>query len=290
MLKSVCDNSDVSSSEPKEAINSPIAIQNKHLLQIDNLWFSYDNGHEVLKDISLTLDPTNFLVIMGENAAGKTTLLKSIRGLLRPSRGKIKIKDREVGALTVEALAGTVGYLAQNPNDYLFQPTVREEIAFTLQNLALENDTRIEDLLEKFALTRFAGANPRDLSTGERQRVALASILAADPPLIILDEPTRGLDYEMKEILGKLLVSLQQEGHAILVVTHDVEFAAEYATEILFLSRGQIVASGSKNVMLSRSTFYSSQIGKLFYQIDDSIVTLQDGEKALNRYLSKREE
>ncbi len=292
LLKSSFHLQRTSSSNNTEIADGPKIKQESPLLEIEKLWFSYENGTEVLKNVNLTLFPSDFLVIMGENAAGKTTLLKNIRGLLHPSRGKIRIKGSEVKTMTVAALAGTVGYLAQNPNDYLFQPTVREEIEFTLHNLKLDKDSKVEMLLEKLALTRYAETNPRDLSTGERQRVALASILAADPLLIILDEPTRGLDYEMKALLGKLLGDLQKEGHALLVVTHDVEFAAEYASEILFMSRGQVLARDNKNVMLSRSIFYSSQIGKLFYKIDDSIVTFQEGKKALSEYfnLNKLEE
>ncbi|MDX9870913.1 MAG: ABC transporter ATP-binding protein [Clostridia bacterium] len=270
---------------PEDRIMSGTAAKKTPLLEVKQLWLTYDNGREVLKNINLTLNPAEFLIIMGENAAGKTTLLKTIRGLLRPSRGQVRLLGREANDFTVEALAQTVGYLAQNPNDYLFQPTVREEISFTLQNLGLAEDGRVEKILERFALLPYAAANPRDLSTGERQRAALAAILAADPPILLLDEPTRGLDYEMKASLGELLAGLRQEGHAIIVVTHDVEFAAEYAQKILFLSRGQIVSAGDKKEMLSRSTFYSSQIGKLFHGIDDSIVTLQDGAKALQKLL-----
>ena len=182
-----------------------------------------------------------------------------------------------------------MGYLAQNPNDYLFRPTVREEIMFTLQNLDRDKDFDIGKLLAKFSLTCRAEDNPRDLSTGERQRVAMASILAADPQLILLDEPTRGLDNEMKALLGKVLKALQAEGHAVVVVTHDVEFAAEYASEILLMSRGQVVARGDKNSILSRSTFYSPQIGKLFHRIDDSVITLEEGIAALSKINQERE-
>lgn len=251
------------------------------LLDVKKLWFSYPDSGDVLKDINLTVYPGQFLVIMGENTAGKTTLLRCIRGLLTPSRGSIRICGGQLGGQAVEALAKKVGYLAQNPNDYLFQPTVREEIEFTLKNLEMETGKKVEMLLEKLALRGYSEANPRDLSTGERQRVALASILAADPRLILLDEPTRGLDYEMKARLGGLLQELQQEGHTLLVVSHDVEFAAEYASEVLFLSQGQILARGSKEEMLSNSTFYSSQVSKLFRSIDNTVVTIGQGEKAL---------
>lgn len=264
------------------------AVHQKPLVEVEKLWFSYGDGTEALKNINLNIYPGDFIVVMGENAAGKTTLLKNIRGLLKPSRGKTKVLDKDIRDLTVEELAGKVGYLSQDPNDYLFLPSVREELAFTLNNLGLKNNGRIEELLERLDLTRYAAANPRDLSSGERQRVALASVLAADHQLVLLDEPTRGLDYELKSRLGKILLDLQKEGRALLVVTHDVEFAAEFARDILLMTQGQIIARGGKEMMLSRSTFYSPQVSKLFHKIDDTIVTMKAGEMALKKLFAVR--
>ncbi|MDD2402749.1 MAG: ABC transporter ATP-binding protein, partial [Clostridia bacterium] len=213
--------------------------------------------------------------------AGKTTLLKNIRGLLKPSRGKIKILNKDISKYSVEEFAKTVGYLSQNPNDYLFMPTVREELIFTMDNLGLKDNKIIDDLLEKLQISKYAEVNPRDLSSGERQRVALAAILVASPQVLVLDEPTRGLDYEFKNELGKLLLDIQKQGVAILLVTHDVEFAAEYASEVLLMNQGDIVVEGSREEVLSKSTFYSPQISKLFYGIKEDIVTLAEGEKVL---------
>jgi len=251
------------------------------LLEIKNVWYEYGDGKEVLKNINMQVHPGNFLAIMGENAAGKTTLLKNIRGLLKPSRGKIKILNKDISKYSVEEFAKTVGYLSQNPNDYLFMPTVREELIFTMDNLGLKDNKIIDDLLEKLQISKYAEVNPRDLSSGERQRVALAAILVASPQVLVLDEPTRGLDYEFKNELGKLLLDIQKQGVAILLVTHDVEFAAEYASEVLLMNQGDIVVEGSREEVLSKSTFYSPQISKLFYGIKEDIVTLAEGEKVL---------
>ncbi|MDD4048846.1 MAG: ABC transporter ATP-binding protein [Clostridia bacterium] len=251
------------------------------LLEIKNVWYEYGDGKEVLKNINMQVHPGDFLAIMGENAAGKTTLLKNIRGLLKPSRGKIKILNKDISKYSVEEFAKTVGYLSQNPNDYLFMPTVREELIFTMDNLGLKDNKIIDDLLEKLQISKYAEVNPRDLSSGERQRVALAAILVASPQVLVLDEPTRGLDYEFKNELGKLLLDIQKQGVAILLVTHDVEFAAEYASEVLLMNQGDIVVEGSREEVLSKSTFYSPQISKLFYGIKEDIVTLAEGEKVL---------
>ncbi|MCG8399971.1 MAG: energy-coupling factor transporter ATPase [Firmicutes bacterium] len=253
------------------------------LVDIQNLWFTFPNGKEVLKNINLKIRPGDFTVIMGENAAGKTTLLKNINGLLKPGRGQVKVLNRDTGKLSVEELASTVGYLSQDPNDYLFLPTVREELAFTLNNLGLSGDRAGEETLAGLKLTPHAEANPRDLSAGERQRVALASVLVARPRLLLLDEPTRGLDYRLKAQLGNILRELQANGKAVLVVTHDVEFAAEYADNIVLMAGGMIIADGGKYEMLTRSTFYSPQISKLFNNIVDGVVTLEQGGKLLTQ-------
>ena len=115
--------------------------------------------------------------------------------------------------------------------------------------------TGLADILERLHLSQYAAANPRDLSTGQRQRVALASVLVSRPQLLLLDEPTRGLDYVLKRELGNILKELQAEGTAILVVTHDVEFAAEFADEIALMDQGSIIARGDKYAMLSNSTY-----------------------------------
>ncbi|ADI01114.1 ABC transporter related protein [Syntrophothermus lipocalidus DSM 12680] len=257
------------------------ADSQKPVLEVQKLWFIYPSGTEVLKSVDLDIQPGKFVVIMGENGAGKTTLLKNINGLLRPSRGRVIIVGRDTGMLPVEELAKTVGYLSQNPNDYLFMPTVRQEIEFTQKNLGLENDATGKQILNRLGLETIADRNPRDLSTGERQRVALASVLAARPELLLLDEPTRGLDYRLKEELGGLLLELKAGGATVAVVTHDVEFAAEYADEIVLMAAGEVMEQGSKYDVLTGSTFYSPQLNKLFHNIIPGIVTFDQAREAL---------
>ena len=163
-----------------------------------------------MKNINLRINPGDFIVLMGDTGAGKTTLIKTINGLLRPGRGRVKFRGQDIRQLMVEDLASTIGYLSQNPGDYLFLPTVREELAFTLGNLGLPDNGIVDTVLDRLQLTACADANPRDLSTGERQRVALASILVGRPRLLLLDEPTRGLDYELKQVLGKFCKSCRR--------------------------------------------------------------------------------
>jgi len=256
------------------------------LVDMQHLWFSYPNGEEILKDINLRINPGDFIVLMGENGSGKTTLMKNINGLLKPGRGQLKALNKDMKKSSVEEIASVVAYLSQDPNDYLFLPTVQEELAFTLNNLGLVDNGISQATLTRLKLNSQAEKNPRDLSTGERQRVALASVLVSSPKLLMLDEPTRGLDYSLKDELGKILLQLQADGTAILVITHDVEFAAEYADKIILMAQGTIIARGSKYAMLSNSTFYSPQISKLFNNIVDGPVTLKQGQDVLRKIMA----
>ncbi len=251
------------------------------LIEVENLWFNYPNGKEVLKNINFNINSREFIVLMGENGGGKTTLLKNLNGILKPSRGKVKIMGKDTRNIDVEELACKVGYLSQDPNDYLFLPTVEEEILFTMKNLGIDNDKILNEIIDKLQIKSLKNKNPRDLSTGERQRVALASILVTRPKVLLLDEPTRGLDYELKEKLGEILLKLKAEGTAIFMVTHDVEFAAEYADKIILLDRGNIIGFGDKHEMLTNSTFYSPQISKLFHGLVDNVVTKDEGKRVL---------
>jgi energy-coupling factor transport system ATP-binding protein len=290
-IKSTLDQSayekEIKSHEIKE--NRPNSRgSDQYLLDVNKLWFTYPNGKEILKNVHLQIKEGSFSVIMGENGGGKTTLLKNINGLLRPSRGHVKLSGRDIKGLKVEEIAISVGYLSQNPNDYLFLPTVREEIEFTMKNLSLFDEGIIDEILTKLQIDQFKDMNPRDLSTGERQRVALASVLVTKPKLLLLDEPTRGLDYQLKEALGEILLSLVKEGTTILMIAHDVEFAAEYADDIVLFNDGSVIGSGCKFEMLTDSTFYSPQMSRLFNDFEERIVTIAQGEKALKERIQRQ--
>ena len=246
------------------------------VLEVEDIWFTYENGREALKGVSLTVARGDFLVIMGENAAGKSTLLKMIPGILKPGRGRVTVLGEDTGNSTPASMARKIGYLSQNPNDYLFEDTVEGELRFTLNNLGRADQGMVDGVLEKLDLNGVRGANPRDLSGGERQRVALASVLVAGPELLLLDEPTRGMDYSLKNELGTLLQGLNERGLTTILVTHDVEFAAEYARRVTMMFDGRITGDGSKYQVLKGSAFYSPQMARLFNNIRDNILTVDD--------------
>lgn len=244
--------------------------------QINKLWYTYPNGKEALRDIDFSITAGEFVAILGDNGSGKTTLLKQLAGLIGPGRGQITIMNNAIGNTPPQQLARLVGYLSQNPNDYLFHDTVEEELKFTQANLGQIDNGHIERLLRRLNLYPLRQVNPRDLSSGERQRVALGSVLAASPRLLLLDEPTRGLDQRMKADLNNLLQDLLQTGVAIILVTHDIEFANQGARRLVMLFDGRIACDGPRNEVLGSSMFYVPQIRRMFKGIDDEIFTLRE--------------
>ncbi len=259
--------------------------QNPAVLEARDLWFTYPNGREALKGINCSIGRGDFAVILGENAAGKTTFLKQAAGLLKPGRGSVAVVGKDTRAASLPDLVRHIGYLSQNPNDYLFQDTVEEELRFTLDNLGIYDHGVIENVLTQLGLSAVRGVNPRDLSGGERQRVALASVLVANPELLLLDEPTRGIDYLLKAELGVLLQRLNRQGMTIVMVTHDVEFAAEYASRVILMFDGRIASDGTARQVLENSLFYSPQAARLFRGFADDVLTVRDGIEVVGKII-----
>ena len=211
-----------------------------------DFWYTHAQ-QPVLKQLSLDLQAGEITCLMGANGAGKTTLLKLLLGTIKPCRGQVDICGENPYRMPALQLARKVGYLSQEPGDYLFSPTVRQEVEFTYRSLQLKDYSRINRLLERLHLQPLAHRNPRDLSWGERQRTALASILVAQPQVLLLDEPTRGLDYRLKNDLAVILRDLANQGTAILVATHDQYWANTFADQLLYLQQGTISDTANSN-------------------------------------------
>jgi energy-coupling factor transport system ATP-binding protein len=247
-------------------------------ISVRGLTYSY-NGHPALRNVSLGVRQGEFVALMGRNGSGKTTLLKQLVGLLRPDRGEVEIaapgskRSMNTRRDSVEEIIRTVGYVPQNPNSLLFNDTVRQELEFTLRGHGLPPGDH-DALLAVLGLSAHADRYPRDLSVGERQRVALASILAAEPSILLLDEPTRGLDYHQKGALAVFLQGEQAQGRTIVMATHDVELVAKCADRVVMLGDGQVVVEGPVRQVMSESLVFASQINKLFR--DPGLLTVED--------------
>jgi len=253
------------------------AAPREKLLEIKNLSYTYPEAPKpAVRDVSFSVAPGEVAAVIGENGGGKSTLLKNICGLLRPQRGRVNLSGRDTGKQKVHELAKQVGYLAQNPNDYLFNDTVRREVAFGLKSAGGPADDSVDEILAGLRLTGVRDVNPRDLSGGERQRVALASVLVRKPRVLLLDEPTRGLDAQLKAEMGEYLMNLAADGVSIIIVTHDIEFVAEYARRVMIMFDGEIVADGDKRAVMNNSLYYAPQLNKVFRGYYEGVVTFQD--------------
>jgi energy-coupling factor transporter ATP-binding protein EcfA2 len=192
------------------------------------------------------------------------------------------VNGRDVRNDDVAAICRQVGYLPQNPNALLFADTVAEELEITLRNHGLTATSAPiapDELLARLGIADKAGDYPRDLSTGERQRVALAAIMVPQPETLLLDEPTRGLDYGAKQGLLDLLLGWREQGLAVVLVTHDVELAAAAATRVVLMSQGEIIAEGSPATVLGASPLFAPQVARLFP--DSGWLTVHDALQGL---------
>jgi len=216
--------------------------------------------------VSLGAARGELVAMMGRNGAGKTTLLRAIMGLIEPTHGRVVVDQHDITRTPTEERARLIGYVPQDPRALLFGETVEDELRWTLRNLHPHgaHDELIQRTLEQLGLAHLAQSHPRDLSGGEQQRVALAAILVAQPQILLLDEPTRGLDYQAKQALINVLRRLQQADHTILLVTHDVELVAACADRVVLLGDGEVVVDGPPAEIMNDSLIFSSQIGKLF--------------------------
>ena len=248
------------------------------MIEVQDLYFTYPSGVEALKGVSLTIQNGEFVAIMGENGAGKTTLVKHFNGLLKPTRGKVLVDDVETTKVSVATLARKVGFVFQNPDHQLFSETVEEEIAFALKNFGFPSDIiekRVTWALNLLGLTAYRKTSPFMLSGGERKRVALASVLAWDPEILILDEPTIGQDYQQKEKLRQFILQMKEQGKTVVIVTHDVEFVAECNPRVLLMCGGKIVADGEARKVLTdpetltQASIVPPQIAQIFIQLSD---------------------
>jgi energy-coupling factor transport system ATP-binding protein len=250
------------------------------LVEIRNLHYAYDS-RSALRGVSLAVGAGEFLVLMGRNGSGKSTLLKQIVGLIKPNEGQVVIAGLDTRKADLDDIIKTVGYVPQHPGALLFGDTLAAELAFTRRGHGMPADPAADQaLLERLGLGALADRNPRDLSGGEQQRAALASILAANPSTILLDEPTRGLDYAQKRGLADLLVGLKREGRTIIMATHDVELAAACADRAVLMAEGQIIVDGPARQVMSDSQVFSSQINKLFR--DPRYLVVEDVVRALS--------
>ena len=218
------------------------------ILKAEGLRYIYPTYHvEALRGIDLSIHKSEFIAILGQNGSGKTTLAKHFNGLLKPSSGRMWVQKKPTTDYSHRELSRCVGYVFQNPDHQIFARTVAEEVGFGLrmQGEPLKTiEKRVAEALEVVGLQGYEQKVPFALTKGERQRVAVASVLAAQPQVIILDEPTTGLDYRHQRNMMEMLKRLNQYGHTIIIITHSMWVAAEYADRTIVMKEGRILSDG----------------------------------------------
>ena len=222
-------------------------IESKPILEVDGVSFSYPDGPRVLDDISMTIGRGEFVAIVGQNGSGKTTLAKMAVGLLTPESGTILLEGRDRTTLRPAQTAREIGYVFQNPDHQIFADTVEAEVKFGPRNFGLDDaevESRCAEVLGAVGLDSEGATDPFLLGKGQRQRLAVASVLALRPRLLILDEPTTGLDYREQRKMMKLVSDLNASGVAIVMITHTPWLVAEYARRVILMREGRGLFDG----------------------------------------------
>lgn len=216
------------------------------IFTIKDLGFHYIPGAPVIENLSLSLDirPT---AVIGQNGAGKTTLVKLLKGLLKPKAGTVLLEGEDISGRTVAQLAKKVGYVFQNPDDQIFKNQVLEEVMVGPLNIGMtrkEGEQRAREALEMVGLLHAEKENPYDLDLSERKMVAIASVVAMDPKVLILDEPTIAQDARGREVLGQLIRTMTERGKFVLAILHDMDFVARYFERVIVMAGGKVISDG----------------------------------------------
>lgn len=227
------------------------------MIEVQNVEFSYPSGVQALAGVSLSIGKGEGLAMLGENGAGKSTLAKHLNGLLKPDAGTVTIDGRATTDRQPAELARQVGYVFQNPDDQLFAQTVRQEVEFGPRNLGLDQqdvDQRVEQALGAVGLSWASGQHPYDLHPTDRKLVAVASVLALQTQVVILDEPTTGQDFAAQNLLGEVVQRLLNGGVTVLAISHDVDFCAQHFQRVVLMADGQILADGQAEDVFTMET------------------------------------
>ena len=229
---------------------------NETHLSIKNLSYTYPDGTHALKNVNMEILKGQKVAIMGPNGAGKSTLFSHFNGLTEPTSGYLELdgKKMKYDKKTLLEVRQKVGIVFQDPNDQLFAPTVKEDVAFGPMNLGLsyeEVEKRVDEALELVGMKKFKDKTPHHLSGGQQKRVAIAGIIAMRPEIMILDEPTAGLDPQGVDQILTILNNLNKEGMSIVISSHDIEMVNGFAEKIFVLYEGEILAIGDRHEIFS---------------------------------------
>ncbi|MEG0897077.1 MAG: energy-coupling factor transporter ATPase [Ruthenibacterium sp.] len=259
---------------PEEAAESQVKDA---ALTVKEIWFRYEkNQPDILKGVSLTVAHGETFAVLGGNGTGKSTLLKAICGICKPYRGKILCSGKPIDKRRKNQFDGGIAMLPQDPQSLFVKKTVREDLAEMLGS-GTETQAEKNDLLCCIAaeceITHLLNAHPYDLSGGEQQRAALAKVLLCKPEILLLDEPTKGLDNFFKKKLSEILIRLKKRGTTVILVSHDVEFCARYADRVAMFFDGTILTTNTPRRFFSQNSFYTTAANRMSRHLFSNAIT-----------------
>jgi energy-coupling factor transport system ATP-binding protein len=244
------------SSGPKAAPVKVRPLAGSPLIEMKDVSFCYPNGRPVLKQVNLTVNAGDFVALMGQNGAGKTTLAKHLNGLLKPNSGQVLVEGLDTKNESIAHLATRVGYVFQNPDHQIFSKTVEEELSFGPNNLGWPAERIAEAVtkaLKDIGMEDRRKAEPYFMGLAERKLIAIASILIMEPHVLVLDEPATGADYNVALRIMRYISELHERGLTVIIITHDVSLAANYASRVIALREGIIQLDGTPEQVFLRS-------------------------------------
>ncbi len=261
------------------------------IIELKGVWFKYDkNSLDVVSDLSLKIYKGEFYCILGGNGSGKTTTLSIINGISKAYRGKVLIGGKNISKIPSQDLyEKNLVMLPQNPQTLFVRKTVAEDLFEILPRKlsAQEKRDRVDSVAKLVDIERLLEQHPYDLSGGEQQRAALAKILLLEPKIILLDEPTKGLDGEFKQKLAEILNHLKENGATIVMVCHDIEFAAKYADRCAMFFNGNIVAENDPSAFFSGNKFYTTAANRMARHIFPGAISVEEVTALCNRSLAE---
>ena len=257
----------------------------EELIRVEGLEHVYGNGNKALDGIDFSIRDGEFVAVLGHNGSGKTTLVKHFNGLLTPTAGKVTVKGMDTAETSIFEIGKHVGYVFQNPDHQIFSDTVYEEVAFSPKIRGCSEEEikeRVREALESVGMAGFEEEDPFSMTKGQRQRIAVASVLSARPEVIILDEPTTGLDYKEQKQMMELVKKLNQQGHTIIMITHTMWVVSEYAHKVAVIKDGKMMMYGrtreifSKDQELAKSFLKTPHIVNMSNQLGHTVLSIDE--------------
>ena len=237
----------LSQTESKQSDLVPAPVLGDPLIRVEGAGFFYKKGSPVFDGINLEICRGEFIALMGPNGTGKTTLAKHLNGLLKPTSGRVLVEGLDTREVSITTLAGKVGYVFQNPDHQIFSENVSKELAFGLVNMKWEEErinNAVKKSLQDIGMENRGDAEPFFMGLAERKLIAIASVLIMEPDVLVLDEPATGADYNVALRIMRYISGLHQKGLTVVIITHDVSLAANYASRLLVLNHGGVVLDG----------------------------------------------